>query len=342
MRRALQLGAIGAVLGIVGCHGNQAMLNPAGPNAGSIEKLWWFFFSIVGLAFVLQVAALTRAAWRHFIPGGPPPKPMEPEKIKEENRRSAPWVVAAIGITVISMFVLLVVSIVTGKEVEGGTTSKNPVSIELIGHQWWWEVRYPNTDPSMTVVTANEIHVPVGMPVVLQTESQDVIHSFWAPNIQGKRDLIPPYKTAIWFQVDKEGDYRGQCAEYCGHQHAHMAFELIAESPAKFQAWVQQQVKPAPEPSDPLAQRGREVFLSGPCVMCHTIRGTPAGSHVGPDLTHLATRHTIGAGTLPNTPGSLGGWILDSQRIKPGNRMPPNNLSGDDLNALLAYLETLK
>jgi cytochrome c oxidase subunit 2 len=193
----------------------------------------------------------------------------------------------------------------------------------------------------MTVTTANEIHVPTGVPVVLLLTSADVIHSFWAPNIQGKRDLIPPYQNAFWIQVDNEGVYRGQCAEYCGHQHAHMAFELVAESPAKFQAWQQAQVKPAAEPGDPEAKRGEQIFLSGPCVMCHTIRGTPAGSHVGPDLTHLASRRTIGAGTLPNTPGNLAGWIMDSQRIKPGNRMPPISLSGDDLTALLTYLRTL-
>jgi cytochrome c oxidase subunit II len=332
--------ALIAAAALTSCHGRQSILNSAGPLAHRIEWLWWFIFTFCAVAFVLQIGALTRAASRHFIPGGPAPKPMDPAKIKEENQRSAPWVAGAVAITVLSMFAILVASVITGKKVEG-LNSKNPVTIQIIGHQWWWEVRYPNTQPSMTVTTANEIHVPTGMPVVLLLQSEDVIHSFWAPNIQGKRDLIPPYQNAFWIQVDDEGVYRGQCAEYCGHQHAHMAFDLIAESPTKFQAWQQAQVKPAAEPADPEAKRGEQIFLSGPCVMCHTIRGTPAGSHVGPDLTHLASRRTIGAGTLPNTPGNLAGWIMDSQRIKPGNRMPPISLSGDDLTALLTYLRTL-
>jgi cytochrome c oxidase subunit 2 len=220
--------------------------------------------------------------------------------------------------------------------------SKNPITVQVIGHQWWWEVQYPNTDASMWITTANEIHVPVGKPIVLLTSSRDVIHSFWAPNLQGKRDLIPGYQTAIWFQADKEGVYRGQCAEFCGAQHAHMAFYIVAEPMDKFQQWLLGQRDPAPEPSSEVTKHGRDVFLSGTCIMCHTIRGTNAGSRVGPDLTHLASRSYIAAGTLPNNPGSLGGWISDPQSIKPGVRMPPNPLKSEDLQALVAYLQTLK
>jgi cytochrome c oxidase subunit 2 len=219
--------------------------------------------------------------------------------------------------------------------------SQNPVTIEMVGHQWWWEIHYPNPDASMYVVTANEVHVPVKTPVVMLTSSRDVIHSFWAPNVQGKRDLIPGYQTAIWFQADQEGTYRGQCAEFCGHQHAHMAFYIIAESADKFHAWIEQQRKSASDPRDPIAKRGRDIFLNGPCIMCHTIRGTVAGSRVGPDLTHLATRKTIAAGTLPNTAGSLAGWISNSQSVKPGNRMPPITLPAQDLQVLIKYLQSL-
>jgi cytochrome c oxidase subunit 2 len=203
-------------------------------------------------------------------------------------------------------------------------------------------VRYEATEADQTVITANEIHVPLGEPVVIKTSSTDVIHSFWAPNLHGKRDLIPGYQNALWIEADREGVYRGQCAEFCGHQHAHMSFYVIAEPPEKFRSWLAAQASTPPPPSDPSAKEGQQVFLSHTCVMCHTIRGTQAGAKMGPDLTHIASRMTIAAGTLPNTTGNLAGWILDSQSIKPGNKMPPNPLKADDLNALLKYLGTLK
>jgi cytochrome c oxidase subunit 2 len=247
----------------------------------------------------------------------------------------------ATGITLVVLFAILGHTVVTSKYMNS-LQSKNPVSIQVYGHQWWWEVQYPNDDASLWVTTANEIHVPAGVPIVLQTGSRDVIHSFWAPNIQGKRDLIPGHSSAIWFQVDQEGTYRGQCAEFCGHQHAHMAFYIIAESPEKFQAWLNQQRKPAPYPTNETLAHGKDVFEKGTCVMCHTIRGTNAGSHVGPDLTHIGSRTSIAAATLPNSPGAMAGWISDPQAIKPGVRMPPNPLTGPDLQALVAYLQSLK
>jgi cytochrome c oxidase subunit 2 len=216
------------------------------------------------------------------------------------------------------------------------------VSIQVIGHQWWWEIRYKNSDPSQTFVTANEIHIPTGVPIVMNTASRDVIHSFWPPNISGKRDLIPGYTSAFWFQVDRAGTYRGQCAEFCGLQHAKMAFFVVAETPQEFEHWKQAQIQAAPDPNDPVKKRGQDVFLQNTCVMCHTIRGTIAGSRVGPDLTHVAGRMSLAAGTLPNSRGNLAAWIADSQHIKPGNRMPPNPLPSEDLQSLLTYLESLQ
>jgi cytochrome c oxidase subunit 2 len=192
------------------------------------------------------------------------------------------------------------------------------------------------------VITANEIHIPVGQPVEFQLKSRDVIHSFWVPTLHGKRDLIPRHVTTMTLQADRPGVYRGQCAEFCGYQHAHMAILVVAEPLEQFAAWLEHQRRPAAEPSDARQQRGQEVFLSAPCVMCHTIRGTLAGGRVAPDLTHIAGRHTLAAGTLPNTPGHLAGWIIDPQHIKPGNRMPAHSLNADDLQALLAYLGSLK
>jgi cytochrome c oxidase subunit 2 len=329
-----------SLLFLVACNrGNQDALNSAGIQARRIENLWWLLFWVTLVVFILVMMFLARTMLRT---GGSELLGQKPAPQNEsEDRPLAVGVFVAVAITVVTLFVLLVSGISTGKAL-ASLQSKNPVTVEVIGHQWWWEVRYPDPVSKNIVTTANEIHIPVGTPIVLNSTSQDVIHSFWAPNIQGKRDLIPGRNTAIWFQADREGVFRGQCAEFCGHQHAHMAFLLIAETPEKFQAWLQHQREPASPPSDPAALHGEEVFLSTTCVMCHTIRGTDAGSKNGPDLTHLASRGTIAAGTVPNTPGYLAGWILDSQHIKPGNHMPPNNIPADDLQALLTFLEGLQ
>jgi cytochrome c oxidase subunit 2 len=216
------------------------------------------------------------------------------------------------------------------------------VTIAVTGHQWWWEIEYEDANPSRRVITANEIHIPVGRPIALKVSSHDVIHSFWAPNLQGKRDLIPGYMTAIWMQADREGVFRGQCAEFCGRQHAHMAFEVVAEPESRFDRWLDDQRQEARVPASPQEERGREAFMSARCPGCHSIRGTDARGLVGPDLTHIGSRVSLGAGILPNARGHLAGWISNPQAIKPGNVMPPNPLSADDLMALLAYLESLK
>lgn len=318
--------------------GRHLILHPGAPQGSHIEWLYWLIFWICFIVYILMIVAFTRAAARSHVSAMHPLPVME----DPEGDEKAKWAVgSAIAVTVITLFVVLVVSVVTGKKVEG-LTSKNPVTIQLVGHQWWWEVVYPNAQADQTITTANEIHVPIGTPVVILTNSADVIHSFWAPGITGKRDLLPGYSTAFWFQVNEPGIYRGQCAEFCGYQHAHMGFSVIAETSDQFQAWQQQQLKPAAEPTVEELAKGRAVFLTHTCLMCHTVRGTDAGSRVGPDLTHLASRRMIAAETLPNTTGALAGWILDPQRIKPGVRMSPNPLAPDDLNALVAYLRSLQ
>jgi cytochrome c oxidase subunit 2 len=214
--------------------------------------------------------------------------------------------------------------------------------VDVVGHQWWWEFEYHDVTPSDVFTSPNELHIPVGVPVVLKAMSTDVIHSFWVPNLMGKRDLIPGIVTNTWIQADEPGVYRGQCAEFCGHQHAHMAFEVVAEPMDKFQAWIRHQREPALEPSTDEEKRGKDVFMQSTCVTCHAIRGTDAGSHVGPELTHVGSRLTLAAGTLPNARGHLAGWIANSQSIKPGNRMPPNALAAGDLQAVLAYVRSLR
>jgi cytochrome c oxidase subunit 2 len=223
-----------------------------------------------------------------------------------------------------------------------GGPREHMLTIEVTGHQWWWEGTY--SDPSVRgrFTTANEFHIPVGQPVLFVLNADDVIHSFWVPNLAGKKDLVPGRTQSWWFQADTPGVYRGQCAEFCGYQHAKMALFVVAEPPARYTQWAQASLSQAVPPSDPQAIRGQQVFMRGSCALCHNIEGTPAASHAGPDLTHLASRRTIAAGTIRNTRGNLAGWIIDPQRIKPGAHMPPNHMSSTDLEALLTYLQSLK
>jgi cytochrome c oxidase subunit 2 len=261
------------------------------------------------------------------------------DRSKERPLRTA--VLLATGLTIVILFAFLIFDITVGRAITSNP-GKDALQIRVTGHQWWWEVQYRDSLPKNWVTTANEIHVPVGRPVVFELRSTDVIHSFWPPTLSPKRDLIPGDENSLWFQAESAGVYRGQCAEYCGHQHAKMGFLVIAEPPDQFASWLARQRDTALTPTDSVTRRGQEVFLASSCVMCHAISGTPAGSRIGPDLTHLASRRTIAAGTLPNTRGNLAGWILDPQAFKPGSRMPANQFNSDDLQALLAYLESLQ
>ena len=247
----------------------------------------------------------------------------------------------AVTLAILGLLVLLAASVFTDRAL-ARMSLKNAVNIEVTAYQWWWSVEYREGPVSETFTTANEIHVPVGRPVVVTLKGGDVIHSLWVPSLAGKRDLIPGRTGTISFQADQPGIYRGQCAEFCGFQHAFMAFEVHAQPQAEYEAWRQAQLKPAPEPTDAQAQRGKQLFQSIQCAMCHTVQGTIAHANNAPDLTHFASRRTIAAGTLPNTQANLASWILDPQKHKPGSNMPSNPLSGEDLNALVAYLETLK
>ena len=247
----------------------------------------------------------------------------------------------AVGLTVTILITLLVASVWTGRQI-AALHASSAVSIAITGHQWWWEIQYEDSIPSRRVTTANELHIPSNRPVVLKVTSHDVIHSFWVPSLQGKRDLIPGYTTALWLRADRSGFFRGQCAEFCGMQHAHMALDVVAESDRDFEGWLDAMRQPGRDPPEATERRGRDVFMQSRCSMCHTVRGTDAAGQIAPDLTHIATRSTLGAGTLPNTAENLAAWIEDPQRVKPGNQMPPTPLAADDLQALVAYLETLR
>jgi cytochrome c oxidase subunit 2 len=251
-------------------------------------------------------------------------------------------VTAAVAATVVILFGYLLYDFGVGRANAAPIGAPNALHINITGHQWWWEVEYNDSAPQRVLTTANEIHVPIHRPVLFSLSSTDVIHSFWVPNLNGKRDLIPGHPNDAWFEADTAGVYRGQCAEFCGLQHAKMAIIVVAETPEQYQRWYDAQLQPAATPTDSDRIAGQKVFLTASCVMCHAISGTPAGATFGPDLTHIGSRMTIAAGVLPNTRANLAGWIVDPQGIKPGSNMPSNNLSPRDLRNLLAYLEGLK
>ncbi|WP_407642532.1 c-type cytochrome [Caballeronia arvi] len=214
--------------------------------------------------------------------------------------------------------------------------------IEMTGYQWWWQARYLGDGNAPGFMLANELHVPIGRPVIISLKAADVIHTFWVPNLHGKKDMIPGRDATIELRADKAGVYRGQCAEFCGYEHALMAFSVTADPPAQYAVWAAQQRQPATSPADNVALHGRDVFMSHDCARCHTVRGTDANGTIGPDLTHLASRQFIAAGTLANNRGNLAGWIVDPRTLKPGTIMPGTRLPPADLQALLVWLETLK
>jgi cytochrome c oxidase subunit 2 len=324
--------AVLATLVCWGCGGNQVVLNPHGPVARSIAHLIWIMFALSGAIYVLVLAAAFWALRRRRL---------ESDDSPQTTRTLTRTVTSAVALTAVILVALTLSSVTAGR---GLTQPSGPgaVEVDVIGHQWWWDFRYHDVTPSDVVASPNELHIPVGVPVVLRVQSQDVIHTFWVPNLHGKRDLVPGQVTYTWIQADTPGIYRGQCAEFCGHQHAHMAFLVVAQPMAEFVEWIQHQRQPAPEPASAEQQRGRDLFLGSTCVTCHTIRGTTAGSHVGPELTHVASRQTIAAATLPNTRAHLREWIGNSQSIKPGNRMPPGPFQPADLESVVSYIRSLR
>ncbi|HJP93781.1 MAG TPA: cytochrome c oxidase subunit II [Pyrinomonadaceae bacterium] len=319
----------------------QSAVNPAGPPAYNLNHLWWVMFYVCSLVYLIVMILLLYTLKTARAASQPPAAPiLTPSAGSERRMRNV--VISAVAVTIVIMFALLVVSFQTGRSIAAGLYRKDAVTIEITGHQWWWEARYMDPDASKIFTTANEVHIPVGVPVIFSLRSTDVIHSFWVPNFNGKKDLIPGKVATVWFQADKTGVFRGQCAEYCGLQHALMGLWIVAQTPEEFNEWRKNQTQSAVSPPTDLARRGQQVFLSSSCVMCHAISGTPAGSNIGPNLTHLASRSIIAGATALNTREELAQWITNSQMIKPGNKMPQNTLSQPDLEALLDYLQSLK
>jgi len=314
-------------------------LVPAGPQAAHIHTLWLVMLAVCALVFAAVLGALAIAMRR--APRGD--ETSEPDTSMLGNDEAAPRRAVTFGVA--ASAALLITLVVTSIVIERALAQlplRDALHIRLTGHQWWWEATYDDAKPANVFTTANELHIPVGRPIVLTLEAEDVIHSFWVPNLHGKKDLIPGRTATIAFRADAAGTFRGQCAEFCGYQHANMALMVIAEPPERYESWAAAARTSAPQPLEPLAQRGQQVFLQSTCAMCHTIVGTPANGRRAPDLTHVASRLRIGAGTLHNDPVTLSAWIADPQRIKPGVHMPAHALPSADLQALVAYLGTLK
>ena len=329
MRRTARI-ALALLLPFMAGCGTYAALDTASPEATRITTLHWVMFWVTGAVSFVVIAALAIALTRRRT-----------AQTQGGERRRTRAVAAAAVVSVLVLLWLLTASVVAGRAV-ATPVGPDALRIQIVGHQWWWEVTYPAEPPSETVITANEIHVPVGRAVLLELSTTDVIHSFWVPNLNGKKDLLPGRPTRQILRPERPGVFEGRCAEFCGYQHAHMGFGLVAEEPDRFEAWLASQRRLAAEPSDEASSRGREVFLSSSCILCHAIRGIGAFGHKAPDLTHLASRRMIASAMLPNTSGHLAGWIVDSQRIKPGNHMPPNVLPAQDLLDLVSYLRSLQ
>ncbi|MBZ9985030.1 MULTISPECIES: cytochrome c oxidase subunit II [unclassified Mesorhizobium] len=325
-----------ALLALSGCSGWQSALDPKGPAAGELAWLIWFFTALCAAVWMLVMVVLVATLFQRVRTGK---DPLVLDLASEHRKMRV--VLTAVGVTAAILIGLTLLSFFANRTL-AGIGSDEALTVRVTGHQWWWEVRYENAQPSRILTTANEIHIPAGEPVRLLLTSTDVIHSFWVPSLAGKLDLIPGHMNVLDIRADKPGVYRGQCAEFCGAQHANMGTFIIAEPRPQFDAWLDDQLRPAAAPTNAEAKAGADLFLQRPCVMCHRIGGTPAGGTVAPDLTHIASRQTLAAGTLTMSRGNLAAWIADPQGIKPGSHMPVTALNGDELNAIIAYLEGLK
>jgi cytochrome c oxidase subunit 2 len=309
-------------------------LDPHGPAARQVATLWWVMLAIATVIFALVLVLLLLPLFRRTrdrLPDGDLLRDAAPVSTTR-------WIV--LGGALMPAIVLAGVFVATLAVMRGvhAPARASALPIEVIGHQWWWEIRYPDRG----VVTADEIHLPVGVPAKLRLESDDVIHSLWVPQLNGKTDLIPGQTNTMWLQADTAGQYNARCAEYCGDQHAHMSLMVIAQPVGEFNAWLARQRRPALPAGSSASLAGQRVFLEHSCAYCHTVRGTSALGRVGPDLTHIASRATLAGGAFDNTRGNLAGWIQNPDVLKPGTLMPAVPLSGPDVQAIVAYLEGLR
>jgi len=313
------------VLLLAGCAGQQSALDPAGPSAASIHRLGMIMY--IGAAVVTLLVTVLMLV------------PFLRRQARPANRQLFLWG-GGVALPLLTLTLLVPYVLSIGHETRAPPASR--LTVDVTGQLWWWEMSYRRGDRGSPVHSGNELRLPAGEPVELRLHATDVIHSFWVPNLAGKTDMIPGRLNRMVIQADRPGVYRGQCAEYCGTQHALMAFDVIVMSRDEFEAWLARLAKPVPQPSTAFLRQGRDLFVKTGCGACHTVRGVSTGK-LGPDLTQIGSRRSIGAGTLPGGVGNIAAWIASAEHLKPGNAMPSyDQLQGPELRALAAYLESLK
>jgi cytochrome c oxidase subunit II len=327
-----------STLALTGCADTvQTMFGGQGADSRDFLSLLSLFLIVTSVMYLLVIGFLIAAILRKRGVTQPVDQAAHDAPAPHFKMALLGWIaLVGVGLTVLAL-----ASFFTDRSM-AQTASRSALEVEITANQWWWSVRYYGADASQTLETANELHLPVDTPVHITLKSNDVIHSFWVPNLAGKQDLIPGRTTDITLRPSRQGLYRAQCAEFCGVQHAHMALDVTVESRADFLDWYRASLQPARAPSTPLQLAGYNYVTTRQCAMCHTINGTSAGSRFGPDLTHIASRRSIAAGTLPMNRGNLYGWIADPQSQKPGSKMPTLGLEPAELHAVVNYLESLK
>jgi cytochrome c oxidase subunit 2 len=322
---------------LAGCSGIQSPVNPAADQAAGIDLVWRVMLVVCGVMYALVLGFLAWAIWRRRREIGLAPATGHTGAEPMLERSLGGWA----ALIVAGLFGLTITTFLVDRGL--ADSGPRPLDIRVTANQWWWAIEYRDpADPSQTLRTANELHLPLGRTARIELKANDVIHSFWVPNLAGKEDLIPGRTNHALITPRRVGQFRGQCAEFCGLQHAHMALDVTVEQPGQFEAWRQAQLQPARAPSSPDEAQGQRLFLSKACVMCHAISGTSAAAVVGPDLSHLAGRKTIAAGALPNDAQHLASWIADPAEIKPGTNMPKVKLEPSELASLTAYLASLR
>ncbi|MBV9657741.1 MAG: cytochrome c oxidase subunit II [Verrucomicrobia bacterium] len=303
-------------------------LDPQSPQARAIYDLNNVAWVIFGLIFAAVTGAIIYSLRKYRWREGD----AEPRQLAGNKKVEIIW-------TAVPFLIVLVLFILTARTMSIADPPAAPEpDLIVVGHQWWWEARYPKTG----AIVANEIHLPVGRPFSVRLEATDVLHEFWVAELARKMTTVPGHPNHIWLQADKTGTYNGICSEFCGTQHAWMRFLLVAEAPEQFEAWQQTQLRPAPAPTDDLAAHGLALFQASSCINCHAINGTAATARVAPDLTHIASRRQLGAGIVENTPENLRRWLKDPQVVKPGVKMPNYNFTDEQLAQLGAYFKTLQ
>ncbi|MBY3179524.1 cytochrome c oxidase subunit II [Rhizobium leguminosarum] len=317
---------------LCGCSSHQSVLDAQGEAAIALKDLIIFVALVAAVIWLAVVSVMAFALVR---------KNSQSAGLDHRSERMMTIAVAtATAATALVVGVLTVASFYTTRALNSGGDAE--VTVVVRGQQWWWQFIYADRDQRPIFQTANELHIPVGKTIRLRLQAADVIHSFWVPSLAGKLDLIPGRENILTLRAERPGVYRGQCAEFCGLQHSHMAFVVVAEDDADYQHWLAGQRRDGAAPSGAEAIAGKAIFLAKPCAACHTIRGTSASGSTGPDLTHVGSRRTIAAGLLEITRGSLAAWIADPQTLKPGNNMPIVPLTADELRQLSAYMESLR